>query len=226
MTRWTILATAVVLSLGFGASAHGAVIVPDVLQPGDPYHLVFVTASTRNAESGDIAAYNAFVQTQAALNPSLTGTDDGVTWRVIGSTEDVHARDNALVEAPVYLLDGTTLIATGFGNLWNNSIANPIILNQFVAAITDFKVFTGTEGDGFGIIEDELGNGEAPSSAAGRANQFNLNWIRMDSPLQGDQGHFYALSEKLTTPIPEPGMLSLLAMGAIGWIGCRRRGQR
>ncbi len=222
MKRSMIIILAVVMALMFGDLTYAAV-VPAGLNPGDSYHLVFVTQSTRDASDFNIGPYNTFVQNQAALNSALTGTDDGVTYRAIGSTENVDARDNALVESPVYLLDGTTLIATGFADMWNSSIVNPIILDQFATAVTTFNVFTGTDGNGYGVIEDELGNGEAFSSAAGRANQSNLQWINMDSPTKDGQGHFYALSEKLTV-VPEPATLALLLMGGLALLRRKRVG--
>ena len=45
---------------------------PPGLDFGDQYRLVFVTSTTRNAESSAIADYNTFVQTAAANNSSLS----------------------------------------------------------------------------------------------------------------------------------------------------------
>src|SRR5687768_14537876 len=103
------------------SSSHGSIFVPPGLNPGDMYHLAFVTRDERDATSSDITVYNAFVQVQAALNPTLTGTDMGVLWNAIGSTASVNARDNAPVAAAVYLLDGTK-IADDFGDIWDGSI--------------------------------------------------------------------------------------------------------
>jgi hypothetical protein len=102
-------------------SAH-AVTVPAGLSPGDTYQLVFVTAGLTDALSTDIADYNNFVQTQAALNPTMTGTDSGVTYSAIGSTLAVDANDNALVSAPVYLVDGSALVATSFIDFWDGTL--------------------------------------------------------------------------------------------------------
>ena len=98
----------VLVSVVFSSSlANGEVYVPPGLSPGDRYHLAFLTAGSTDATSSNIADYNAFVQGEAAQNPSLTGTDDGVSWYAIGSTPSVHARDNALVAAPVYRAGAT-----------------------------------------------------------------------------------------------------------------------
>ncbi len=57
----------------------------------------------------------------------VTGADMGVTYRAIVSTSSVDARDNALVTAPVYRLDGE-LVASGFDDMWDGSIRVPISL--------------------------------------------------------------------------------------------------
>lgn len=50
------------LLVGWAAtSAQADVYVPPSLNPGDTYHLAFVTRDTRDALSSAIADYNAFV---------------------------------------------------------------------------------------------------------------------------------------------------------------------
>ena len=62
---------------------------------GDQYRLAFFTSATTTAESADIATYNAWVQGLANASTAYDiGADDGVTWKVIGSTSEVDARDN------------------------------------------------------------------------------------------------------------------------------------
>ena len=53
------------LLLALGSSAFGEILVPDGLALGDPYHLVFVSSTTRDATSGNISDYNDFVQAAA-----------------------------------------------------------------------------------------------------------------------------------------------------------------
>ncbi len=113
------------------ADLQASIYVPPGLSPGDTYHLVFVTEGYTNATSSDIDYYNAFVQSEAARNPSLTGTEMGVTWRVIASTSAIDARDNAHVEAPVYLLNGTK-VADDHADFWDGFLDAPVIVDQFV----------------------------------------------------------------------------------------------
>ena len=71
-------------------------------QAGDTYHLAFVTLGTRNGISADIGDYNTFVQ--GAADAAGIGVTESVTWKAIGSTATVDAKDNAVVSAPVYNL--------------------------------------------------------------------------------------------------------------------------
>lgn len=91
----TLSAVAASLLFGFVCSATHAVLVPPGLNPGDPYHLAFVTSGTRDATASDIGTYNAFVQSEAKRSGSLVA-GMGINWFVIGSTFSVAARDNAL----------------------------------------------------------------------------------------------------------------------------------
>ena len=68
-------------------------LVPDGLGPGDQFRLIFLSSETRTAEATDIATYNAWVQALAA-NGHANIQDHSSTFRVVGSTAAVDARDN------------------------------------------------------------------------------------------------------------------------------------
>ena len=94
-------------------------------QGGDTYRFAFTSSGTTQATSSDINYYNTFVQDLANASPLNIGAAQGVTWNVIGSTETVDARDNTSTNIAVYgtgeaifLLDGTTLVATDYTKLW------------------------------------------------------------------------------------------------------------
>ena len=141
--------------LSIAPSSARAVVVPTGLNPGDTYHLAFLTDGTRDAVPTSIGIYNTFVQDQAALNSSLTGTDQGVQWFVIGSTFGKDARVNAEVSAPVYLLDGTTKVADGFADIWDGTIDNPIDVDQYgLSVINPDPVFAGSDFDGTEYFPD------------------------------------------------------------------------
>ena len=227
-----------------GVSSAQAVYVPVGLQPGDSYHLLFVTRDSRNASAAFITSYNNFVQEQAELNPFLTGTDQGITYNAVASAlrldaEDilvgVSARDNALVEALVYLTDGT-FIASGFDDLWNTAnidnklLPAPINVTQFgvVAETSSLAVATGTNKDGT-YSESPLGNIDLINvvSKLGNGLERGPTWI---DDVTGPNGslipyNFYAMSEKITvqTVVPVPAAAWLFGSGLLGLIGVARR---
>ena len=139
----------VVLGLVFalgGAARAGTISLDDPLVPaglgdGDTFHLVFVTTTTRDASPTDIAVYNAFVQAAADGGGSVVA-GHGFTWKAIGSTETTNARDNAVVSAPVYRLDGVQ-VATGYADMWSGTIAHPINKDQ-TGATRNVEVWTGS----------------------------------------------------------------------------------
>ena len=65
-------------------SSPGGFPAPAGLIPGDTYRLVFVTSTTRNATSTDIADHNAFVQGRA--NAGGIGSTVGMEWKALAST--------------------------------------------------------------------------------------------------------------------------------------------
>ena len=98
------------------------VLVPDGLDEGDEFRLLFVTSGTRNATSSRISTYNNFVQ-NAAANATVGEDDDpapisahSAGFRVVASTEDDDARDNTSTRyissnkgVPIYWLGGNKL---------------------------------------------------------------------------------------------------------------------
>ena len=106
--------------------------------PGDSYRFAFFTSARRTAEETDIEIYNAWAQDLA--NASIAydiGADDGATWKVIGSTDEVGAIDNTSTTwteeepgDPIFLLDGSTIVANDFKDLWDGEILHSIDLNE------------------------------------------------------------------------------------------------
>ena len=68
-------------------------LIPSGLAAGAEFRLVFLSSTTRNSASSDIADYNTFVQTAAAAGHADIQQYSS-TIRVVGSTADVDARDN------------------------------------------------------------------------------------------------------------------------------------
>ena len=214
-----VFALALSYAISAGSFSLADLVHPTGLNIGDMYHYAFLTEGMINAESTDIANYNAFVQSEAARPGAITETF-GITWNVIGSTATVHARDNAVVQAPVYLVNGTTKIADGFTDMWDGSIDNPLNLTQFGAVRNTFA-FTGSTSAGLSLINNQLGTtgdvGTATTSAV------NGQWIQSLELPTIIPREFYGLSEVQTVPVPEPGSLILMSFVAIGLTGFDRR---
>ena len=68
-------------------------LIPSGLGAGDRFRLIFISSTTRDGTATDIADYNTFVQGLAASGHADIQSHSS-TFRVVGSTADVDARDN------------------------------------------------------------------------------------------------------------------------------------
>jgi len=127
----------VIASLAIGAPANraahlafAAIPVPTTLEPGDKYHLAFVSTLVTPAISADIATYNSVAQD--AANSAGMGASEGVTWTAIASTALVNARENAPIgaETPIYNMIGQR-VADGFADMWDGQIDATLARDQF-----------------------------------------------------------------------------------------------
>ncbi|MCY4564225.1 MAG: hypothetical protein OXE40_07065, partial [Gammaproteobacteria bacterium] len=66
--------------------------IPDGIEPGDSFRLLFVTSTTTTAQSADIADYNKFAQTRAAVDSNLAGFSG--QFSALISTAGVNIKDN------------------------------------------------------------------------------------------------------------------------------------
>jgi hypothetical protein len=191
--------------------------------PGDQYRFAFLTSQTTTAQSADIVTYNAWVQGLAdATTVYDIGADEGVTWKAIGSTNDVDARDNTstnpLAETghAIFLLDGGTVVANNYADLWDGRIQSIINLTERGTLDTGWpwtgSYLDGTRASDHGASYAALGGG----SSVGQGNSAGTDqWIwRMWT---GDPAHLeqklYALSDPLTIA---GGLLTLEVNKATG----------
>ena len=211
LTLWAVVVCAV---LGLALPAPGGIIVPPGLNPGDSYHLIFVTSTSRDATSGDINDYHAFVNAAADTSP-LSGVPD-VNWYAIASTTGgAVAKDLFSDTAPRYEIDGSPLVAADYAAMWGTmdpwvdvDLGKFTLSEQGVAVADDTKVYTGTNTDGTPHTW-KLGSG-SEHTRVGFVGRTNHNWI--DCTGSGDpstnEHRLYAISEKLTVlPASVPGDL-------------------
>lgn len=226
--RWLAFLTALLVLCG--GESRASVLVPAGLNPGDTYQLVFVTRGTHDANDFGAAPYHSFVRTEAALNPSLTGTNEGVTYRaMVAAFNDQNVLANAPIVGPVYNFNGD-LVAANQRDMYDGNLSAPIRYDQFGNRGVNFGVYTGYLADGSPdrVLRDGLGVG------VGDSNRTDSRWALRGIGDEDGSRAFYGLSSVLTVPppppdpdpIPEPTTFviwSLLAMLGIGAYRRRRR---
>ncbi|MCH7228481.1 sialate O-acetylesterase [Haloferula sp. A504] len=166
---------------------------------GDTYRLAFVTSATSDAISTDISTYNSFVQGLA----DAAGLGDA-TWKAIGSTPSVDARDNTGTHpgvdggVAVFLLDGATMIAASNAALWDGNLDAPLDRDELGNTGITGKTFTGTETNGAVASAQPLGG--APDTLKVRTGSISdpAKWTKDFNSTATNSLRFFALSDPLT----------------------------
>ncbi len=190
--------------------------------------LVVKTSRIRNATSGDIGVYDSFV-TDAA-NGVQALVDLNTSWRVIGSTDAVDARDHtgthpgAAIQHPIYNTNGDK-VADGYAELWDGSLDESLRWDEtgaFILSATT-RAHTGTETDGTGATLSgnpaTFGNFNVK---VGMVSSTGNTWVASSALFGSQQFRFYAISDPITV-VPEPGTASLLGLGVVALGTWRRR---
>jgi len=205
----------------------GAVIVtPSDLAPGANYYLVLITGSGITGASSNIADYDAFVNSEAAQNTDLAG----ITWKALGSTSTVSARDHlGIGNFPIYRLDGVR-IADNATDLWDGSIAVTGMTTSNAGLLPNSFVWTGSNPDGTAST-DYLGSATA---VFGFTQRSDAGWItHMSGSTATGSGHrMLGFSQMLTVggpshAVPEPSAMILWGLAtSMGAMLSRRRLQK
>ena len=222
----TVILTALVSAVS--AISVDPIYVPTSLNPGDPYHLIFVTSGTRDATSADITVYDAFVQAFAdAVNIGTGSTlfNASITWHAVASTPTVAANTNTFnPSSPIFNI-ADTRIALNQSDLFDGTLESGISFNENGGFVSNL-VWTGSLGDGSGKAGNELGSGG--DASLGSSTGTNSGWLLSALADQGNnQKPFFAISEELTVPsqeVPIPtlnewGIIVLMTLlaGAAAW---------
>jgi hypothetical protein len=201
------------------AQVQTAIVPPIGLAAGSEYQLIFVTSGTTNGQSPDISNYNAFVNVQAALSPSLPIA----TWSAVGSTDTVNANVNAPSDfvggsyLPVYNTQGLLVTAAG---LYSDIIPVNAITYTQMGVPTATAVWTGSSAFGAAEPGAALGAGQVQVGISNDAG--NPGWLSETAFNPAGDFPLYALSSVLVAT-PEPASIVLLALGAAGLFFAARR---
>ncbi|MEM8562572.1 MAG: hypothetical protein AAGF57_10080 [Pseudomonadota bacterium] len=168
----TLLWTA--LLLGWGSNAQATLMdAIDALNPGDLYRVMFVGTTPTSVFSTDVEDYNAVAQADGA-NGSVTAPL-GLSWKVVGSTETVDARDNtATVPSNELVTIFNTIgeiVATSYADLWDGR------LNAAVKYTPDGDIFAVLDG----FISDAEWTGTQPNGTAS-TQAFGTELVRVGVP--------------------------------------------
>ncbi|MES9881755.1 MAG: VPLPA-CTERM sorting domain-containing protein [Sedimenticola sp.] len=204
-------------------SVNASLVVPAGLNPGDNYHVVFVSSTTRGPTSSDISDYDTHVQN--AADAAGIGTSIGLNWRAIVSTETVDAithlgslfSDKTTI--PIYNQNGD-LVASSFDDMWG-ILSNPILYDES-GNINRSYTYTGT--NIFGVAADPLGNAGGYFTY-GNPPKNGYNWVDMGSYNTLYDRAFYGMSAEATVAgvVPIPAAAWLFGSGLLGLIGFSKR---
>jgi hypothetical protein len=166
------------------AASRAAIVAPAGLLPGEWYNIAFVTSGTTKATSGNIATYDDFVRTQAALNPELVPFAE--YFEAVAATpaliHDIWTDFN-LTDYPVFNTRGEQLNVTpnirSYGQFFfeeSTVWSNPLSYDQFgeashptgtrvwtgvawkVHVLDDFRALGSPFGPGYGVLGSLTGS--------------------------------------------------------------------
>ena len=192
---------------------------------GDTYRFAFVSSATTQATSTDINYYNTFLQNLA--DASSLGLS-GATWKVIGSTSTVDARDNTSTNPGVngtgeaiFLVDGATVIANNYSDLWDGNLDHALNMDENGTGGLTGRTHVGTNGNGTKRARCLGGSTETPPKVeTGEMHDPGGHWLVQYNSAATSSHSIYAMSDPLTIGTGDPNLPSVDA-GAdmISWWG-------
>ena len=204
-------------------------LIPSGLGVGDEFRLLFVSSTTRNAAPTGISTYNTWIQNQAAAGHTDI-QDYSDTFRVVGSTADVDARDNTQTTytssdkgVPIYWLNGNK-VADHYEDFYDgdwDEEANR--KEEDGTASSDVTIRTGSDHDGTekGSGSSSTALGKSPSTV-GIPNSSTSGFGPLSSTATSIEGTilpFYGLSGVFRVAPPPPTVVpadwSLIPSGVV-----------
>ncbi len=183
-------------------------LIPSGIDGTSGFRLLFVTTSTRLPNARDIATYNAFVQTDAASGHSAIRPYSS-TFRVVGSTGAVEARDNTNTNytrigngVPIYWLNGDKA-ADNYPDFYDYTWDSYVRTFPDGTAHTEYgeqRIWTGTLGSGQRHPTTFLGaHGVKSGNLDSDPDATELSPLEKSTWATNQQLPFYGLSPVLRT---------------------------
>ena len=162
-------------------------LIPSGLGDGDSFRLLFIGTVGRAASSSDIDVYNTVVQDLAAAGHADIQAHSA-TFRVVGSTEDVDARDNTGTTGtgvPIYWLNGNK-VADDYDDFYDGDWDEESTITRETGVSVNLnnlrKIWTGSAQDG----TEAMNSVGTESRALGNSGN---HWVMQGSPNGSDSAH-------------------------------------
>ncbi|MFU8893017.1 MAG: Ig-like domain-containing protein [Luteolibacter sp.] len=190
-------------------------------KPGDRFRMVFVSSTNLNPRDttfpsafgswNSIDTWNA--EAQSFANNAVGQDLSGASWKVLGSTSTVNARDNTKTNPavhgsghPIVLIDGKTIVASDFTELWGGEIWDSITLTENIIdgvnevrapfPLTGTNVFGVNLGSG-GSLRDISGGGNIRQGQSGNLRGWIDRANYTVSASSNSANPIYAMSDPL-----------------------------
>ena len=152
-------------------------LIPSGLQEGDQFRLLFISSAHRNASPSEIATYNTWIQARAA-NGHTDIQDYSSSFRAVGSTEDMDARDNTGTTytssdkgVAIYWLNGNK-VADDYEDFYDEDWDEESSMkNESGTAESGVSAWTGSDHDGTEMLQG------TPETSRALGNSGN-HWVR------------------------------------------------
>ena len=179
-------------------------LTPTGLIGGDKFRLLFITYTGHSSANTDIENYNAYVQSQANAGNAHAAIKPYSYWfRVLGSTEDVSARDNTMTTGtgvPIYWMGGDKA-ADNYGDFYDGSWDSEMSSGRAgIPSSSAYALWTGTENHGTRASAN--GVYQTLGTASVRIGSLNGSGDPLSSlnTTPGTNYHYYALSGIFIAP--------------------------
>ena len=183
---------------------QGWSLTPSGLVGGEKFRLLFITDSGHSSANTEIENYNAYVQSQANTSNSLTDIKAYSSWfRVLGSTEDVDARDNTMTTGtgvPIYWVNGDK-VADNYPDFYDGSWDSETYARDTgVLSSNTAHVWTGSQNNGTQSFTSGVSNALGASSVRRGTLNGNGNPLLSFTQQAGTSYAYYALSNIFVVP--------------------------